>query len=124
MAKIDYLDFHDLVQICQAIIPNVAIRDEGLLKSAIERPKTSVFGEDAYKTFEEKAAALMHSLARNHALVDGNKRISWAATRAFCILNGYDIKLSVDDAEELVVGVAAGKYDVPEITKLINIVKI
>ena len=124
MAKIDYLDFHDLTQICQAIIPNVAIRDEGLLKSAIERPKTSVFGEDAYKTFEEKAAALMHSLARNHALVDGNKRISWAATRAFCILNGYDIKLSVDDAEELVVGVAAGKYDVPEITKLINIVKI
>lgn len=124
MAKIDYLDFHDLIQICQAIIPNLAIRDEGLLKSAIERPKTIVFGEDAYKTFEEKAAALMHSLARNHALVDGNKRISWAATRAFCLLNGYDIKMSVDDAEELVVGVAAGKYDVAELVQLINIVKI
>jgi death-on-curing protein len=121
MNKIDYLDIHDVLQICERIIPNLAIRDQGLLQSAIERPRTTVFGEDAYKTFPEKAAALMHSLARNHALVDGNKRISWAATRAFCLLNGYDIKMSVDDAEELVVGVAAGKYDVAELVQLINL---
>ena len=124
MAKIDYLDFHDVIQICQALIPNLAIRDQGLLQSAVERPRTTVFGEDAYKTFPEKAAALMHSLARNHPLVDGNKRIAWAATRAFCLLNSFDIKLNIDDAEKLVLGVASGKYDVPEITKLLNIVKI
>ena len=124
MAKIDYLDFHDVIQICQALIPNLAIRDQGLLQSAVERPRTTVFGEDAYKTFPEKAAALMHSLARNHPLVDGNKRIAWAATRAFCLLNGFDIRLNVDEAEKLVLGVASGKYDVPEITKLLNIVKI
>ena len=71
--------------------------------------------------FEEKAAALMHSLARNHPLVDGNKRVAWAATRTFCLLNGRDIKLSVDAAEELVIGVAAGRYAVPEIVKLLKI---
>ena len=57
MKEIDYLTFHDVIEICNEIIPNVSIRDEGLLKSAIERPKTTVFGEDAYKTFEEKAAS-------------------------------------------------------------------
>ena len=45
-----------------------------------------MFGEDAYPSFAEKAAALMHSLARNHPLDDGNKRLAWAATRVFCLL--------------------------------------
>lgn len=121
MNKIDYLDIHDVLQICERIIPNLAIRDQGLLQSAIERPRTTVFGEDAYKTFPEKAAALMHSLARNHPLVDGNKRLAWSATRTFCLLNGYDIDLNVDQAESLVLGVAAGKIDVAEIVRLINL---
>lgn len=121
MRKIDYLDIHDVLQICERIIPNLAIRDEGLLQSAIDRPRTTVFGEDAYKTFPEKAAALMHSLARNHPLVDGNKRLAWSATRTFCLLNGYDIDLNVDQAESLVLGVAAGKIEVSEIVRLINL---
>jgi len=124
MNKIDYLDIHDVLQICELIIPNLAIRDQGLLQSAIERPRTTVFGEDAYKTFPEKAAALMHSLARNHPLVDGNKRLAWSATRAFCLLNGYDINLNIDEAESLVLGVAAGKIDVAEIIILINIKRV
>lgn len=124
MNKIDYLDIHDVLQICERIIPNLAIRDQGLLQSAIDRPRTTVFGDDAYKTFPEKAAALMHSLARNHPLVDGNKRLAWSATRAFCLLNGYDINLNVDEAESLVLGVAAGKIDVAEITILINIKRV
>lgn len=121
MRKIDYLDIHDVLQICERIIPNLAIRDEGLLQSAIDRPRTTVFGEDAYKTFPEKAAALMHSLARNHPLVDGNKRLAWSATRTFCLLNGYDIDLNVDQAESLVLGVAAGKIEVAKIVQLINL---
>jgi death on curing protein len=124
MNKIDYLDIHDVLQICERIIPNLAIRDQGLLQSAIERPRTTVFGEDAYKTFPEKAAALMHSLARNHPLVDGNKRLAWSATRTFCLLNGYDINLNVDDAESLVLGVAAGKFDVPQIIQLLNLKRV
>lgn len=68
------------------MLDEVALRDRGLLASAAARPQTTVFGEDAYPSFAEKAAALMHSLARNHPLVDGNRRLAWAATRVFCLL--------------------------------------
>ena len=57
----------------------------------------------------------MHSLARNHCLLDGNKRLAWAATRAFCILNGYDLRLKIDLAEAIVVNTAKGEYEVAEL---------
>ncbi len=79
-----------------------------------------MFGEDAYPSFAEKAAALMHSLARNHALVDGNKRLAWAATRIFCILNGRDLTYTVDDAEQLMLAAASGDLDVPELAQWIS----
>lgn len=78
-------------------------------------PQSSAFGEDAYLTLPEKAAALMHSLARNHPLVDGNKRLAWAATRVFCLLNGTDLEYTVDDAEALVLAAARGERDVPDL---------
>jgi death-on-curing protein len=111
----DYLTVDDLLEIAAGVLGEVPVRDAGLLASAAARPATTVFGEDAYPTFAEKAAALMHSLARNHPLVDGNKRLAWSATRAFCLLNGRDLRYTVDDAEQLVLGVAAGKLDVPDI---------
>jgi death-on-curing protein len=117
---IDYLTFEDLLEIAERIIDGVIVRDRGLLASAAARPAGSAFGEDAYPSFEEKAAALLHSLARNHALVDGNKRLAWAATRVFCLLNGRDIRFSVDDAETLVVAVARGDLDVAEIAASIG----
>jgi len=75
----------------------------------------TAFGADAYATFEEKAAALIHSIARNHALIDGNERLAWSATRVFCLLNGRDLVMPIDDAEAMVVAVAAGRLDVPEL---------
>src|SRR4051794_18548923 len=93
----------------------VAIRDAGLLAAAAGRPQVSVFGEDAYPTFTDKAAALLHSLVRNHALVDGNKRLAWSATRVFCLLNGHDLTYTVDEAEELMQSAASGHLDVPDI---------
>ncbi|MGI8876122.1 MAG: Fic family protein [Egibacteraceae bacterium] len=54
------------------------MRDAGALAAAAGRPRTTVFGDDAYPTFNEKVAALLRSLVRNHALVDGNKRLAWA----------------------------------------------
>ena len=57
----------------------------------------------------------MHSLARDHALADGNQQLAWSATRTFALLNGKDIRYDVDDAERLVVEVAAGELHVPEI---------
>lgn len=117
---IDYLSAEDLLEIAVGVIGEVAIRDGGLLAAAAGRPESSAFGESAYPTFAGKAAALMHSLARNHALVDGNKRLAWAATRAFCLLNGRDLAFTVDEAEQFVLGVARGELDVPDITTVLE----
>jgi death on curing protein len=67
-----------------------------------------VFGQDAYATTHEKAAAMLHSLVRNHALVDGNKRLGWAATETFLLLNGYEVVASDDELFDLVIAVADG----------------
>jgi death on curing protein len=120
---IDFLDIHDLLEIAEALIPKLKVRDLGLLEAAVARPQTTVFGNDAYESFEYKAASLMHSIARNHPLIDGNKRLAWAATRTFCLLNGYDIYNDVDSAERIVLGVATGKLDVPEIATALEIRK-
>ncbi len=113
---IDYLSVEDVLEIAGGVLPDVAVREPGLLASAVARPQTSVFGTDAYPTFAEKAAALMHSLARNHPLVDGNKRLAWSATRIFCLMNGLDLRMPVDDAETLVLSAADGSLDVPELS--------
>ena len=117
---IDYISVEDLLEIAVGVIKDVSIRDRGLLASAAGRPQSSAFGEDAYPTFAGKAAALMHSLARNHALVDGNKRLAWAATRTFCLLNRRDLQFTVDDAEQFVLAVARGELDVPDITAVLG----
>src|SRR4051812_20315367 len=87
------------------------MRDIGLLESAVHRPRASVLGQDAYPDLFAKAAALLHSLARNHPLVDGNKRLAWLATYVFLAKN--DVVLDPDDdaAYDLVVAVAAGGID-------------
>jgi death-on-curing protein len=91
------------------------IRDEGLLFSALARPAASAFGEDAYPTLELKAAALLTSVARNHAMIDGNKRFSWYLTLAFLRINGYRVVMSNDDAFDLVLAVAHGKLELEQI---------
>ncbi len=123
MTALDYLHLDDLLEIGKSVMPNFQVRDIGLLESAAARPQTTVFGKDAYKSFEEKAAALMHAIARNHPLIDGNKRLAWSATRTFCLMNGYDIKYSVTEAELLIVGIARGDYEVAEIVELLQIVR-
>ncbi len=91
------------------------LRDEGLLFSALARPATSVYGNDAYPALELKAAALLSSLAQNHALIDGNKRFSWYLTLAFLRLNGQRVVMSNDDAFDLVLAVAQGSLELGEI---------
>ena len=113
---IDYLTLEDLLEIAAGVVDGVVVRDIGLLASAAARPQTTAFGEDAYVGLAGKAAALMHSLARNHALIDGNKRLAWAATRVFCLMNNRDLEFDVDAAETLVIGVATGELDVSVLT--------
>jgi death-on-curing protein len=109
---IDYLTLEDLLEIAAGVIDGVVVRDIGLLASAAARPQTTAFGEDAYVNLADKAAALMHSLARNHPLIEGNTRLAWAATRVFCLMNNRDLDFVVDAAETLVISVATGELDV------------
>jgi death-on-curing protein len=117
--EVDHLSVEDLLDIAAGLIPDPTVRDVGLLASAAGRPQATVFGADAYPTFAEKAAALLHSLARNHPLLDGNKRLAWAATRVFCLLNDRDLIFAVDEAEAMIVTVAAGRLDVPDLAVLL-----
>lgn len=105
----EYLDLEDLIEIAKrAIDPDVTIRDFGLLESALSRPRATVFGEDAYPDLFLKVAALMHSIARNHALVDGNKRLAWVACRTFLAINEQWVSASEDDRFDFVMRVATG----------------
>lgn len=107
-----FLDLDGLLHVARRTLgtPPV-IRDRGLLESALGRPRASVFGDDAYPGTHAKAAALLHSLARNHALVDGNKRLALAATIAFYGMNGRRLTLTNDEAYRLVSSVATGELD-------------
>jgi death-on-curing protein len=106
-----FLDLEDLLHVARRTLGDVEIRDVGLLESASARPRFTTFGEDAYPSIHLKAAALLHSIARNHPLVDGNKRLALAATIAFYGLNGLRLTLSNDEAYELIMAVAAGELD-------------
>ena len=105
----EFLDLDDLLEIARwAVGQDVAVGDYGLLESALARPRASIFGEDAYPDLHLKAAALLHSLARNHALVDGNKRLAWTACRTFLAINGQWISAPEDDRFNFVIQVATG----------------
>lgn len=114
MTEIEYLDVEDLLELTRRLGVG-PVRDLGLLDAAASRPRSTVFGTEAYPTLEGKAAALLHSLARNHALADGNKRLAWLATTVFLDLNDHDISLTDDEAFTLVVQVAAGEVDIDAI---------
>lgn len=107
-----FLDLEALIHVARRTLgTEPEIRDAGLLESALARPRAAAFGQDAYPTIHEKAAALLQSLARNHALVDGNKRLSLAATLAFYGMNGLRLTLTNAEAYDLVIAVAVGQLD-------------
>ncbi|MFI6704096.1 type II toxin-antitoxin system death-on-curing family toxin [Streptomyces sp. NPDC050509] len=95
----------------------VAVRDLGLLTSAAHRPQSQMFGIEAYTDSFEKAGALLQSLAVNHPLVDGSKRMAWMSTVVFLDFNGTDmLGIDQDEAYKLVIEVSMGTLDdAPEI---------
>lgn len=114
MREIEYLDLEDLLALVRKLGAG-PVRDLGLLDAAVARPRSSAFGADAYRSLELKAAALLHSIVRNHALVDGNKRLAWLATVVFLDLNGRAVKMDEESAFELVMDAAEGSLDVEDI---------
>lgn len=113
-----YLTLPELLNLAERL-GAAEVRDYGLLDSALARPQASVFGQDAYPDVWQKAAALMESLARNHGLVDGNKRIAWYATWVFLHMNGHrlSVRFDVDEAERFVLSVCQGELDMPKIAE-------
>ncbi|MER5498002.1 MULTISPECIES: type II toxin-antitoxin system death-on-curing family toxin [unclassified Streptomyces] len=90
----------------------VAVRDLGLLSSAVHRPQSAMFGVEAYTDLFQKAAALLQSLAVNRPLVDGNKRMAWMSTVVFLDFNGTEmLDVDQDEAYKLVIEVAMGSLE-------------
>lgn len=107
-----YLTLPELLHVAgRTLGSDFTVRDYGLLEAALARPQATAFGKDAYPTLNAKAAALLHSLARNHALIDGDKRLALAALIAFYGLNGRRLTLTNDAAYDLVIDVATGQLD-------------
>lgn len=102
-----YLDIEDMLTIIERYDLQ-AVRDAGLLDAAVHRPQTSLFGDDAYPSIEEKAAVLLESIVRNHPLIDGNKRLGWIAAVMFLEVNGQRVEAPFNDAYDMVIAVATG----------------
>jgi death on curing protein len=115
-----YLNLEELLHIASRTLGEYKVRDYGLLNAALARPQTYVFGYDAYPTLAEKAAALLYSLTMNHALIDGNKRLALAAVLAFCGVNGHRLTLTNEEAYQLVMAVANGDLELPEIIAVLR----
>jgi death-on-curing protein len=114
VSEVEYLDLEDLLRLTRDVDAG-PVRDVGLLDSAAARPRSSAFGSDAYPTRELKAAALLHSIARNHSLVDGNKRLAWLATVVFLDINHHTTEIIDEAAFALVMDVAAGNGDLEDV---------
>lgn len=114
-----FLDLADVLALASRLLGDPPpIRDVGLLESAVARPRTVVFGVEAYETIWTKAAALLQSIVNNHALIDGNKRLGWLATAVFLELNDIPIsRASNDDVYEFVLSVASGSPEIDEIAE-------
>jgi death on curing protein len=107
-----YLTLPELLHVAERVLGGEPrVRDIGLLESAVARPRATAFGADAYPDLDTKAAALLHSVARNHALVDDNKRLALAAVIAFYGVNGRRLTLTNAEAYELIMRVASGELD-------------
>ena len=105
----EHLALDDLLALIDRI--GFTVGDYGLLESALARSQATVFGEDAYPTIHEKAAALFQSLAANLALLDGNKRLSVVALELFLEFNGHRVTATDDELFDLVIAVATRELD-------------
>jgi death-on-curing protein len=110
-----HLSLGELIELHRRIIEQSGgadgIRDLGLAESALAQPQMSFGGDELYPTLADKASALCFSLVLNHPFVDGNKRVGHAAMETFLIMNGFELNADVDDAESVILHLAAGEIE-------------
>jgi death on curing protein len=119
---IRYLTLSELIYINGTVLsrPDITagtqqIRDIQLLEAAVARPSASAFGQDAYPTLREKAAALLHSVARNHPFADGNKRTATVAVVFMFLVNGQRVVWQQEAALSVILRVAEGACSLDEV---------
>jgi death on curing protein len=119
---VNYLELPDLLAVGRAVLPEgMEVRDWGLLESALARPRATAFGDDAYQTVFDKAAALLLSLVTNHPLVDGNERFGFIATHTFLRKNGLVLEYEENEAYDFVISVADGTLrEVAEVARVLE----
>ncbi len=97
MKRVKYLSEAEIIAINEEMVSKYGglhgVRDFNLLKAAVGRPQMSVGLKDAYPTIFDKAAALFHSIIKNHPFLDGNKRTSLFAAILFLEYNGWIVDL-------------------------------
>lgn len=116
-----YLTLPEIVELHRLVVAQSGgsrgIRDMAALQSAVAQPLQAFAGEDLYEGVAAKAAALGFFLATNHAFIDGNKRVAHAALEVTLSLNGFDIDASVDEQEQVMLRLAAGKTSREDFTR-------
>ena len=115
---ITYVELSDALEVIQKL--GFFVKDVGLLDSALARPRTIVFGEDAYPSLPIKAAAMSHSIIKNHALVDGNKRTTWALMVAFLFLNDFKHNFTADEGYDWTLALATDAITIDEAARIIE----
>ena len=91
------------------------IRDMGLLESALESPFQSYGGEELYPSIQAKAARLCYGLVKNHAMIDGNKRLGCHTMLVFLALNGYEMEYAQKELSDLILDIAADRKQYEDI---------
>ena len=107
-----YLSVEEVIELHARVIRRTGgshgLRDRGSLESSVFQPLQVFGGEELYQSLVEKAAALGYFLIQNHPFVDGNKRIGHAAMELLLILNGLEVRASIDEQEATILSVASG----------------
>ncbi len=92
------------------------VRDEALLDSAINAPFQKFDGKDLFPTVQQKAARLCFGIIKNHAFIDGNKRIGTHTMLVFLALNGIEIDYTQKELYQIILDLASGKLDLDSLT--------
>ena len=119
-----YLSLIEIFELHEAVISSSGgargIRDLRALESAINQPRVTFDKIDLYPDIISKAAALCFFIVMSHPFIDGNKRVGHAAMEIFLVLNGYEIKATIDEQEKIIMDLSAGGIKLEEFTNWVR----
>lgn len=113
----DIIDFHNDLE--QNSIVSAGIRDKSLIESAVNAPFQTFDNMELYPTVEEKVAHLFYGLVKNHGFIDGNKRVAVHAMFIYLSINYIFFDYTVDEMENLVIGLADGSLNADDVVEWI-----